>query len=65
MIADSRVVLKVEKNDHTYEFHMPMGVNYGETYDAAFQILGDILKLAQQAADAAKRAPEVTAEISE
>ena len=54
MIAETRVVLKAEKNDRTYEFHMPVGVQYGEVYDAAFQILDDIVVLMQQAKESVK-----------
>ena len=54
MMAKSIISLEVEKNSKTFSFHMPVGVNYGDAYDAAFQVLEDILALMQQAKDAAK-----------
>jgi hypothetical protein len=55
MNAQSVVVIKVEKNDHTYAFHMPFGVQYGEAYDAAFSILEDILELSKQSLETSRR----------
>jgi len=55
MTAKTYVALEVEKNGHTYYFHMPVGVNYGEAYDASFAILEDVLALSKQAVDAARR----------
>ena len=54
MNVKSFVTLEVIKNDHVFTFNMPIGVPYGEAYDAAYECLQNITELAQKAADAAK-----------
>lgn len=49
------VKLSMEKSERTYEFYMPIGSPYGEAYDAAFEMLQEITKMSQEAADKAKR----------
>lgn len=58
MDARTYVVLSKKINEHTFTFHMPLGVPYGEAYDAAFSILEDILELSKQAVEKAKRSEE-------
>lgn len=55
MNAKTIIALQVEKNGHVFTFQMPVGVNYGEAYDAAFCILEDILSLSQQVLDSKRR----------
>ncbi len=55
MNARTLISLDVEKNGNKYSFHMPMGIPYGEAYDAAFMVLEDILSLSKQAVENAKR----------
>ncbi len=55
MIAKTIISLQVEKGSNTYTFNMPMGVPYGEAYDAAFSILEDILDLSKKAVESARR----------
>lgn len=47
--------MEVEKNANVYSFHMPMGVSYGEAYDAAFDVLKDILELSQKNVESQRR----------
>jgi hypothetical protein len=69
MAIKSYVVVEIVKNDHTYEFRMPVGVPYGEAYDAAYEALNTIVELAKNAAESAKpqdkeQAEAVTAELA-
>lgn len=41
--------IKVEKNGHTFYFLLPIGAPIGSAYDAAFEILEDILAMAKEA----------------
>lgn len=50
----SIVAIEIKKNDHVYRFEMPVGAQYGEAYDAAFEALKQITQLASEAADRAK-----------
>lgn len=49
------ISIEVEKSGNTFAFHMPIGVKYGEAYDAAVEVLEAILKLSKQVVDGAKR----------
>ncbi len=55
MNANTLAGLKVEKNGNAYTFLMPIGVTYGEAYDAAHEILQDILALSKQVLDSSRR----------
>ena len=44
------------KNDRLYSFHVPSGAPLGELYDAAFEILNEVTKCIQEAAQ--KAAPK-------
>lgn len=43
----------VTKGERTYTFHMPTGAPFGELYDAAFEVLNEVVRLAQEAAQKA------------
>jgi hypothetical protein len=63
MTIKSFVTIEVVKNDHTFVFQLPVGAPYGEAYDAAYEVLQNIVELAKNAAEAAKpKADEPTAE---
>ena len=49
------VKLVVEKGERQFEFIMPFGAPYGESYDAAWEVLQEIIKLSNEAAEKAKR----------
>lgn len=46
----------VKKNEREYVFHLPQGAPFGEIYDATFEILNEVIRLAQEAAQ--KAAPK-------
>lgn len=45
------VHLEVEKEGQLFTFSMPVGVKLGMAYDVAFEFLGKIVELSQQAYD--------------
>lgn len=45
-----------QKNNNLYSFHCPSGAPLGELYDAAFEILNEVTKCIQEAAQ--KAAPK-------
>ncbi len=49
---------EVKTGDRKYFFVVPMGAPLGECYDACYEMLGEILKQAQQSADKAKAIKE-------
>ena len=51
----SEVVMEIKKNDRVYKFVMPMACPFGEAYDAAFEALQNISKMAKDAADRAEQ----------
>lgn len=53
----------VTKGERTYTFHMPTGAPFGELYDAAFEMLNEVLRLAQEAAQ--KAAPKELSETTQ
>ena len=50
------IEFSVVKEDRVYTFHAPAGAPFGELYDAAFETLNEIVRLAQEAAQ--KAAPK-------
>jgi len=58
MEKKSHIVFEVIKDDRTYMFHIPNGAPYGETYDALYTMLQEVLKLAKQALDSSKKVDE-------
>ena len=53
----SSVTMIVEKNGKNFTFVMPVGANWGETYDACFECLLKIVELSKQAAENMKQKP--------
>lgn len=49
MTVRSMVQIEAEVNDHVFTFSIPMGCNYGEAYNAAFQVLQKVIELSNQA----------------
>lgn len=45
------VVIEIEKGDFVFSFSMPVGAPFGQAYDAAFEVLQQILEFSQKAAD--------------
>jgi len=56
MKMQEAIVMTSVKNDHTFRFEIPKGAQYGEAYDAAFEVLVQINTMAQAAAEALKPA---------
>ena len=54
----SNVTMVVGKNDKKFTFIMPVGANWGETYDACFECLMKIVELSKQAAESMQQKPE-------
>jgi len=55
MKQSAMVKIEVTKDERDYAFTMPIGSPYGEVYDALFEMLQEIVKMSQAAADKAKR----------
>jgi hypothetical protein len=66
MELNSVVNIIVEKNNKKFTFGMPVGANYGESYDACFECLMKITELSREAAaqmeQKAPKASEATGE---
>ena len=54
-IIKSFVTVEVEKNDKTFLFLMPVGAPLGEAYDAAFEVLQELVARSKEAADSVKQ----------
>ena len=50
----SYIDVEVKKNEHVYHFLMPVGVPFGEAYDASFEVLTSITEMARNAAEQAR-----------
>ena len=50
--------LECEKSDYNFSFKMPAGCPIGAAYDAAFEFLSQLAKLANDASDRMKREKE-------
>jgi len=57
------VNLEIEKDGYSYVFSMPVGSPIGSAYNAAFDVLQEIIKLSQKAAENAR--PLVESDIPE
>lgn len=55
MTQKAVVKLEVEKGERIYEFTMPIGSPFGESYDACFDFLQEITKMSKEAADRVER----------
>ena len=47
-------MIEVTKNDRLYQFFIPAGAPYGETYDALFQCLEDVTEMQKISIDQIK-----------
>lgn len=47
----NRVVMRVKVDDREFEFSMPYGVSIGQSYDGAFEILQQIVKIGKDTVD--------------
>ena len=56
MEAKQVVTLTIQKGDHSFSFHMPMGSSWGMAIDAAFDILNEVNRLATKSVESAKPA---------
>lgn len=56
------MVITVEKGDRTFRFEMPVGAPLGECYDAAFEMLREIVNLSDKAVQNAKPKDEEKSE---
>ena len=54
----SNVHMIATKNDKKFVFVIPVGSNWGETYDACFDCLLEISKLSREAAEKMAQAKE-------
>lgn len=54
MTLKSQVVIEITKDNHTFQFVMPTGVSYGTAYNAAFEVLQNILEMSKQSLEQAK-----------
>lgn len=50
----SSIVARVQKEDREYLFLMPQGAPCGEAYDACFEVLQEIMKMAERLTEQAK-----------
>jgi len=48
------VTIEIEKDGNTFTFSMPYGCKIGDAYNACHEALQEVVKMGQQAADAAK-----------
>ena len=54
MKINSYITLSVERDERVYQFLIPQGAPYGETYDVVFSLLNQVRKLSEQAAEKVK-----------
>lgn len=55
--------LEVQKGDFSFSFQMPQGATWGNSIDAAFDVLQKLNELSQQSVQAMKPAPVVEPEV--
>lgn len=48
------IMLEVQKGDFTFAFQMPSGATWGNSIDAAFEVLQKLNELSQQSVQAMK-----------
>lgn len=58
MSITSRIMIEIKKNERTYGFSIPVGAPFGEAYDAAFEILQEVVEMAKQAVDSTRPSAE-------
>jgi len=54
MDINNTIEFQIIKNGRTYRLTLPSGSPFGEMYDVAYEILGEVVKFAQEAAQKAK-----------
>lgn len=59
MDQEGVIVLTVSKGDRKYSFSMPHGANFGEAYDAAHEVLFEIVEMSKRSTERLKRKEEV------
>lgn len=59
MEMTSAIIITTKRNDRQFQFFMPVGAQYGEAYDAAFEVLTQISTMSQKAAEQLKPAESV------
>ncbi len=57
------IAINIEENGHKFTFLMPVGAPIGSAYNAAHMALGEITKIAKDAADKSKSNPEESPEV--
>lgn len=60
MEKNLRVEIKAIRDEREYIFSMPYGTLYGESYDACYEILKELLIMAQDALKQSERQKEPT-----
>jgi hypothetical protein len=55
MELKNKLSFEITKNDRVYEFSIPSGAPYGETYDAIFTFLEKILEQQKNNIDSLKK----------
>lgn len=53
-----RIALTVIKEDKEYTFSMPYGASHGEAYDACYEVLKELIVMAQDAVKNSERKPD-------
>jgi hypothetical protein len=56
MNVKTSISIEITKDERVYSFVMPAGAPFGQAYDAAFEILQQIVEFSKKAADSAKPA---------
>ena len=54
------IIVSTIRNDRTFQFVIPKGAQYGETYDAAYEVLTNIANMAHSAAEGLKPSQNTT-----
>jgi hypothetical protein len=55
MNIKSQVVIEIAKDDLVFSFAMPLGAPFGKAYDAAHEVLMEIVEYSKKAAEQAKQ----------
>jgi len=58
LIVEKNLTVNGEEKAFSFEFNMPMGSPFGISYDACFECLQQIVKLAEEATKRAEREKE-------
>lgn len=49
MTVRTMIHIEAKVDDHTFVFSIPMGCNYGQAYNGAFQVLQKVIELSNDA----------------